>query len=998
MPLLRTSFRAAVFLTAAVGFFLAASAVAAGQKIIPDFSWRVWTQRDGLPSNEITSLGQSLDGYLYIGTPAGLSRFDGKTFMPVNPDDLVSLPVSKRGAVALSRSRIGDDLLIAPRSGGIVRLIGGELIPEPLPPALAQTSVESIFRENARAFWIGFQGGIALRIEDDRHRIFDAADGLKPNDPIQFARDGSGRVWLASGNFLARHENGSLIRVPVGSGREGLRIASSRTDGPWIVADEHLNKFKDGAVSHIDKINTSTGAHFLQALLEDSTGALWLGTRSRGLRRWTPDGEVARLIQVPEDISSLLEDAHGNIWAGTNGSGLIRVSPAVLTLFNRANGLLENHSLAVCSDSEGRIWFANRDGGVSALNPENRATIVSRPQEWENFSALSVVPAKDGRVWVSTPYGLHFITDSGITHTVVDERLTGENAPRVMFAARNGDVWFALPAGGVGRLSNGAVKIFAPPDHPGPARVRTFAEDAQARLWTGAEDSSLHRFDGEKFVPVTAVALAGAGAIQSIHFDRSGTGWIGTNRGGIVQLNTTGARRVSSRDGLLSDNVTQITSDDDGWLWLGSPTGISRIDIKEVEDRLAGRIDRLHPSPVGIDQGLVEATCLSSHQPAVWKTGSGILLFTTRQGVVAIDPFRERNLSTSLQMKIHSLACDGLLLDSAPIIRVPPRPRLIEIRYSPLNLTTPGRVRVRHRLTGFDDKWTEADKGGIAEYPQLPPGKYTFEIAARTAGVAGSESHAALVFTVAAAWWQSVWFHLLAGVLGIAAIVLAARRWAHRRLHKKLARLEYDAALEQERARIAKNIHDDLGAGLTRISLLTQSAQKNEGEAQLDKIYHTVSELTRSMDEIVWAVNPKNDDLESVANYIVEFAQGYLSDAGLRCRVLIPETLPARVITAQFRHHLFLTCKESLNNIVKHAQATDVVIQLDVRGDDLTLTIADNGIGLTTTAETPSRRNGLKNMRSRMESIGGHLDISAADPRGTLVTLTARLSHSFLTP
>ncbi|ATC63706.1 hypothetical protein CMV30_06920 [Nibricoccus aquaticus] len=969
---------------------LAATAALAQQKIIPDFSWRVWTQRDGLPSNEITSLGQSHDGYLYIGTPAGLVRFDGKNFTP-------SLPL-ERGPTALAKAPANDDLLIAPRSGGIARLTGNELIPQNLPPALAQTPVESVFRENERAYWIGFQGGIALRVEGNTHLVFDTTHGLSPDDPIQFARDGAGRVWLAGGTFLARYENGAILRVPIGSGKERLRIASSRTDGPWIVADEHLTKFKDDAVTHIDKVNTSTGAHFLQALLEDSTGTLWLGTRSRGLRRWTPDGETVRLIQVPEDISALLEDTHGNIWAGTNGSGLLRVSPGTIATFNRANGLLENHSLAVCEDPDGRIWFANRDGGVSALTPQNRATIVARPREWENFSALSVAPAKGGRVWASTPYGIHFITGAGIKHTINDERLTGENAPRVLFATRDGDLWFALPRGAIGHLRNNAVKLFTHADGLSPSRVGTFAEDAHGRLWTGSEDGSLHRLDGEKFLPVPASALAIAGAIQSIHFDRAGTAWIGTSRGGIVRLDAQGARALSTRDGLLSDNITQIVSDDTGDLWLGSPTGISRLDIREIDDRLAGRIDRLQPSPIGLDDGLDEATCLSTHQPAVWKTSAGILLFTTRQGVVAIDPAKVRAARTSLRTEIHSLASDGLQLDSSRTPRLPPRPRLVSIRYSALCLATPGRVQVRHRLTGFDDNWTEADTGSLAEYPRLPPGKYTFEVSARIAGLPGSESRSTLAFTVAAAWWQTLWFYLAATALVVAAIIFAVRRWSHRRLHNKLLRLERDSALEQERARIAKNIHDDLGAGLTRISLLTQSAQKNEGEAQLDKIYRTVSDLTQSMDEIVWAVNPKNDDLESVANYIVEFAQSYLSDAGLRCRVLIPETLPARVITAQFRHHLFLTCKESLNNIVKHARATDVVIELDVRGDDLTLTITDNGIGLLTTTETPSRRNGLKNMRSRMESIGGSLALSAAEPRGTLVTLTARLSHASITP
>ncbi|MGC4072085.1 MAG: two-component regulator propeller domain-containing protein [Nibricoccus sp.] len=968
------------------------------ESILPPFSLRAWTQRDGLPSNEIISLSQGRDGFLYVGTTEGLVRFDGKNFTAVVSQDANAPITQDRSFVALTKAPAGDGLLIAPKSGGVIQLSDDTLTQQPLPPGLARSPAETLFRENDQTFWTGFKGGIALRQEGENYKVFDERDGLSASDRVQFARDGSGRVWLASGSFLARYEEGKLVRVSVGLGQERLRITSSKQDGPWIAADEHLLKFKDGAVVHIDKVNTSTGAHFLQALLEDSTGALWLGTRSRGLRRWTPNGETTRVIQVPEDISALIEDDQGNIWAGSNGSGLIRVSPGVLGILNRGIGLMENYSLSVCQDPAGRIWFANRDGGIASLNDSNRANTLSRPPKWENFSALSVVPAKGGRVWVSTPYGLLFIGGTGIQKQIDSENFTGENAPRVMFAARNGDLWIAFTAGGIARVRDDELKLFGPAEGTGSARVRTFAEDTSGSIWIGSEDGSLHSLQGERFVQQHPGLLQNTGAVQAIYFDHAGVCWIGTEQGGLARIDERGTRLLTTRDGLLSDNIAQITSDDAGELWIGSATGISRIANSEITHFIEGQLFRLEPAAIGIDQGLAEATCLSTHQPALWKTGEGLILFTTRQGIVAIDPAKERATRTSLRTKTRSLVVDGRREESPRIARIPPRARQVEIQYSTICLTTPERVHARYRLTGLDDNWTPATKDGVAKFTRLPPGRYTFEISAVIAGQPLSVSTDHLEVVVEAAWWENVWFAMGLVALAIVILVAAVRHWSHRRLHRKLAVLERDAALEQERSRIAKNIHDDLGAGLTRISLLTQSAQKNEGEAQLDKIYRTVSELTQSMDEIVWAVNPKNDDLESVANYIVEFAQGYLSDAGLRCRVLLPEMLPHRVLTAQFRHHLFLTCKEALNNIVKHARASDVVIEIDVRGDDLTLTITDNGVGLLVTTGTPSHRNGLKNMQSRMESIGGRLEISAAEPRGTVIALTAPLSQSLHTP
>jgi signal transduction histidine kinase len=231
----------------------------------------------------------------------------------------------------------------------------------------------------------------------------------------------------------------------------------------------------------------------------------------------------------------------------------------------------------------------------------------------------------------------------------------------------------------------------------------------------------------------------------------------------------------------------------------------------------------------------------------------------------------------------------------------------------------------------------------------------------------------------------------------VGVVVIVVRHVSHRRLLERLARLERETALERERTRIAHNIHDDLGAGLTRISLLTQSGH-DKAKSQLDRIYDIVGDLIQSMDEIVWAVNPTNDDLENVANYLSEYAQGYLSDAGLRCRVRIPQALPAHVLTAQFRHHLFLTCKEALNNVVKHARATDVFIEINVVDEKLIVRIADNGVGLPPESARAAHRNGLNSMHARVREIGGDLDVSPAEDHGTVVTLTAHLSHPVFSP
>jgi signal transduction histidine kinase len=234
---------------------------------------------------------------------------------------------------------------------------------------------------------------------------------------------------------------------------------------------------------------------------------------------------------------------------------------------------------------------------------------------------------------------------------------------------------------------------------------------------------------------------------------------------------------------------------------------------------------------------------------------------------------------------------------------------------------------------------------------------------------------------------------LLCTATGIGLVVFIVRTVSHRRLRLRLERLEHESAIERERTRIARNIHDDLGASLTRISLLTQAAKRDDATIhapQLNQIYETVRQITRSMDEIVWAVNPKNDHLDGLATYLASYAQGFLSVAGIRCRLDLPDHLPAVAVTSQTRHNLYLCLKEALNNVVKHSGAGEVTIAMRAAGEKFTLTITDNGRqparpGVNGTNGhgahhelRVSSGHGLSNIALRVAEMGGTYEFTPA--------------------
>ncbi len=293
-------------------------------------------------------------------------------------------------------------------------------------------------------------------------------------------------------------------------------------------------------------------------------------------------------------------------------------------------------------------------------------------------------------------------------------------------------------------------------------------------------------------------------------------------------------------------------------------------------------------------------------------------------------------------------------------------------------------------------EWREAfsvGRGGAATatYNDLPPGNYWFRVAGVTAAGEPAGVEVSLPVTILTPLYGRLWFWLLLAAGTALSSTWAVRAAMQRRMRLDLERVERQHLLEKERARIARDIHDDLGASLAQIAMLTEVAQEDPGvseslRAHLGEIFHRAHGAVRNLDEIVWAINPANDTVEHLATYVCKFAQDYLGLAKIRCRLDVPETLSAQSLTSAQRHNLFLATKEALHNAVKHAAASEVTLRLILQDGCLVLTVQDNGKGFAGNS-TPGSGRGRANMRERMERAGGTFECQSVPNQGTRVTL-----------
>jgi signal transduction histidine kinase len=404
---------------------------------------------------------------------------------------------------------------------------------------------------------------------------------------------------------------------------------------------------------------------------------------------------------------------------------------------------------------------------------------------------------------------------------------------------------------------------------------------------------------------------------------------------------------------------------------------------------------------VGTDGAVADEPSAGSGQPIGAKSADGRLWFPTAHGMMSFQPGALTQKTRLAAVAVEEIWVDGAVQtvrDQAKFI-LPLSVKRVEFHFTSAELEMPGRLKFRYRLQGFDDGWMDAGSQRVAYYGHLPAGDYQFRV---MAGLDNNwrEADAPLSVRVVPRFWETRWFQISGLVLVVALVAGIARYVEREKLHRRLERLELQQAMEKERHRIAQDLHDDLGSGITEIMLLGELAKQEAAasvasQSQVATITDKVRHLAAAMDEVVWTVSPKNDSLSHLASYICDYAREFFSASPVRCRIDMKEGLPVATLSAHVRHNLFLAVKEALNNVAKHSAAGEVWLRIQQETGRLMICVEDDGKGFDFAA-TANHGNGLQNMRARLKAIGGQTEICGHLPRGTCVKFQVTLPPSSL--
>lgn len=1021
----------------AVALLLALSSVAYGLRL-PE---RRFTIVDGLVSDSVSDIFQDHEGFLWIATDDGISRFDGVAFRNFGMENGLPYPgvssiaetadgrvwaATREGLCWMSLARRSED-----QGWRRVLLPGGSM----------GNSVDLVRADGLGTLWVFTLGGVfthrvgapVSQFEPVKlplrkgYKVIPEATGVVPGS--------EGVLWFATNEGLLERLPDAVFRwVRIVHEAKPPRIGAI-TLGPrgdlWIfTSDQRLLKLRPGTAgvpaaaprrrsarkeaatedlsSQIEAIPPPVGHQGWWILdLSVFRNTVWAGTPWGVCQVESDHSRCFAHGDLADPVTALGRDAEGNLWVGTESHGLVRLTNDGLVSFGREDGVLYGRfgefligphqepcaltggqkCLLVCRAgrhfvstpillpsgsnyswgwnqilARGRRggWWLGTFSGVLRFGPSERVSALSHPSQYRLISETTGLPSNNvfrialdhlGNLWVGTLDG------SRGSLSVIDH---------------NGDGIHVL-AGATALLEHDA--------------VTAFLDDGRGSMWMGTYDGRLLRYSSAtRSIDLVPGWPRGAGLIWDLYIDHARHVWVGTSTLGAVEASHLASVKpvftpLGRRQGLSSNRIRCITEDESGQLYFGSDEGIDQYSPATARIRHLGTEDGLPNSEVNV----------------CGRDRSGYLWFGTLDGLARFDP-RERWSECTPRVEFESFIAGGerrpLASGVRGVIHLATRDRDIRVRYAGACLAAGDRLRYQHKLVGLTNRWSAPSAERSVTYAELAPGDYRFEVRALNSEGVISVLPARVSFEIPPPFWQRSWF-----VAIVAGLVLALAYGGHR---MRLARL---LAAERLRTRIATDLHDELGSGLSRISILSEVIQRElapESRRQirrLDEIGRSARDLIEATSDMVWSIDPRRDDLASLLSRLRRFGSELFESAGVRWRLEAPRGAAEIRLGTDQRRHLLLILKEALNNALRHGRPSAVDVRIEVKnGRRLAAQVHDDGCGFDPAelAERTSARlgYGLASMVERARSVDGQLSIDSEPGKGTRISLSIPLTRA----
>nr|WP_246408998.1 two-component regulator propeller domain-containing protein [Granulicella aggregans] len=944
---------------------------------LANYAARVWQTKDGLPQQTVQAVAQTPDGFLWIGTTGGLLRFDGSRFVLF---DRSTTPAFQENSVfSLMTARDGT-LWIGSEGGGLLHLENGEFHRFGVTEGLADGFVRTVLEDREGTIWIGTDNGLfKLPRRAARAVRVDGVGAIPLLTVHSITQAADGAIWVG-GSQLLEIRDGVATNWPLAGEYSETTVKSilqTRDGTMWVGTVSGLQRLSKGT-TRFGRFAGVQGT--VRVLRETSDGTLWIGTIGQGVftlrggRLESIESSQPGVLNLPsKTVLSLFEDSEHNLWLGTQ-AGVARFSRSSVKLVPLPNASDSDFG-TISLDSDGTLWAAST--GLSHL-----VNGVATPKVFPELNGArvrNVFRAFDGALWIGTDgRGLFRLGNGSAVHYTMADGLVNDFV-RGILETRSGDLWIATD-GGVSRLSHGVFSSYKVKEGLVYSSVRSMLEDRAGDVWFGTDRGVSHFADG-RFVQDAVTAALAQEKVWALHQSASGALWFGTPDNGLYRYVAGEAKltHYTTEQGLASDSIYSILEDARQRFWMSGAGGVAVVSVADLEEMARHARTNLSQRFIAVAEGGRLSPLYGGTQPSGVITADGDAWFPTSRGPVQFFG-DESDASPPPKVFLDQVVADGRTFSAqGGPIELSANNRNLEISYGSILLAPQDAVQFLYKLDGFEDAWRYGTNRRVADYTNLPAGHYTFRVRALDGSGRMTERTVAL--------YKQQYFFLTWWFLSCcAAAVVVLIWWVHR---QKLRRVEaaFQAVL-QERARLAREMHDTLIQGCAGVSLLLEACSIETGgnSAQAELLDYARTQLASSMDEARQAVwNLRGEESLDFGETLMKLAERVNRSSNIEVECVIEGS--AYDFHASAIHEVSMASREAIYNALLHANPTRVDVRACFREEEFTLSVVDDGSGFESSDRIPQGHYGLMGIKERISRLGGNVKVESARSRGTSVSI-----------
>jgi PAS domain S-box-containing protein len=769
----------------------------------PAFLTQSWRDHEGIPESSVLALAQSPDGYLWVGSPDGLLRFNGLTFdraEKFSDLDRLAGEISFLQTDAAGRLWAGGEGRLSLYEKGIWRPIIG-----------TNLALCSVANSISGQMLLGGAQGQLYTLQDDTVKSLAPPGGLRSSRVFCITDARDGQIWLANRGFIGRAATRGWMRfTPPRTASDPVLAAPAKKGGLWVFTPGELRLYQaDGTF----KTFPAPELDDPREMLEDRSGTIWIATRSAGLIHFQPGGN-ASVINVNNGlyhnaIRCLLEDREGNLWAGGSLNGLTRFTPRQFFTIGRAEGLPDNTVQTVAETSSGQILVGTHGGGIARISNGSAEPAPPVDPTAAGQYIWSLIQDRTGRLWIGTFNDGLFVEENGVRRRFPLPAALGSSITRLMEDA-SGRIW-AGGSHGLGLIESNAVTVCFTNSLITGATITALAENPRTgAIWIGTRTLGAFRMESRNVTHIAPIPGLAGKRITSLAVDDDGCLWIGIFEQGLASFHDGELTAVGPAQGLPVETVGPILDDGLGWFWLGTTHGIIRVARTELHRLLHQPSSPAVFNLFTVSDGLGSDYCAEGFQPNALRDRSGHLWFGTDRGVVTVDPSR-LSLNTNpppvvIEQVLYTDRTGtnrvSLTPHGAPLV-IPAGNTELEFDFNALSFTAPEKVAFKYRLEGVDNEWIDCGTRRALHFHELPRGHYVLHLAAANNDGVWNEVGARQAFIIRPFLWQTFWFRLLVLTLLAATGGFAVWRITRQQFQQRIDQLQRQRRLEQERVQLA---------------------------------------------------------------------------------------------------------------------------------------------------------------------------------------------------